>query len=130
MAAKKPAPPSLCEQGGPEIQVMGIRVKTTDVVDFSAWICNTAARVRAVVTDDAGTDQVLVDQTGLSKAAATLPRLSPGAYTLTWSFIGVSGPWQTRIEVAVNDTARYRHRKDADSNDPFLRGFLFLDVVA
>src|SRR5882757_10686770 len=106
-ANKKTAAPSICEVGGPEIQVMGVRVRAADVIDFSAWVCNTSARIRVVVTDSTSVDQVVIDQMGLSKATATLPRLSPGSFTLLWSYIGASVPWQTRTEIAVNGTNRF-----------------------
>jgi hypothetical protein len=120
---------SMCDAGGPEVQVMGVRVKPADVIDFSAWICNTAARIRLVVTDSTGVEQVIIDQMGLSKATATLPSLSPGTFTLLWSYLVASNPWQTRTEVAINGTNRFVHRKASDSNDPFLRGFLLIEVV-
>jgi hypothetical protein len=120
---------SMCDAGGPEIQVMRVRVKPADVIDFSAWVCNTAARIRVVVTDSTSVDQVIIDQTGLSKATATLPSLSAGTFTLLWSYLVASTPWQTRTEVAINGTNRFVHRKGSDSNDPFLRGFLIIEVV-
>jgi hypothetical protein len=124
------AAPSLCDAGGPEIQVMRVRVRPADVIDFSGWVCNTAARIRVVVTDSTtGVEQVIIDQMGLSKATATLPRLSPGDFTLLWSYLVASTPWQTRTEVAINGTNRYVHRKGSNSNDPFLRGLLLIEVM-
>lgn len=132
MAAKKKAlaAPSVCELGGPEIQVMGIRVRASDVVDFSAFACGTSAQIDAVIFDQAGTPMQVVSQQGVSSVTATLPRLAPGHYTLVWSFIMASTPWQTRAEVAVNAVDRFRQRKDsATSTLPFLRSFLLLEVV-
>lgn len=51
-----------------------------------------------------GVEQVIVDQMGLSKATATLPRWSPGDFTLQWSYLVASTSWQTRTEVAINGT--------------------------
>jgi len=128
-AKSKAAQPSICEQGGPENQVTGIRVRVADVVTFAAWICGTAARMHVVLQDAAGVEQKLIDQEGLTKGSATLPRLAPGLYILLWSFTQVSSPWQTRTEVAVNDTNRFLHRKSSTDNNPFLRGFLSVEVV-
>jgi hypothetical protein len=130
-ASKTTAAASVCEDGGPEIPAMSIRVRPDDIIDFSAFVCNTAARIRVVVTDSTtGVDQVIIDQIGLSKASATLPRLRPGPFTLLWSYIGASAPWQTRTEVAVNGTNRFLHRKGSGSDDPFLRGFLLIEVTS
>jgi len=130
MAKKKAAAPSLCEQGGPEIQVMGIRIKPADVVDFQAWSCGSSANITVDIMDGAGNAQSLVNQQGSSHVAVTLPALAPGDYVLVWSFIQTSTPWKTRVDVAVNGTDRFRHRKDSStSTSPFLRGFLLLQVV-
>jgi hypothetical protein len=129
-AKKKAAAPSLCAQGGPEIQVMGLRVKAADVIDISLWACGTAADIRVVVADANGREQEIANQQGSSNVTATLPGLAPGSYALLWSFLNVSTPWQTRVDVAVNATDRFRQRKDsATSKTPFLRGFLLLEVV-
>jgi hypothetical protein len=131
MAVATMAVPSVCEEGGPEIAAMEIRVRPDDIIDFSAWVCNTAPRIRVVVTNTTTrVSQVIIDQMGLSKVSVTLPRLSPGSFTLSWSYIGASVPWQTRTEVAVNETNRFVHRKTSDSNDPFLRGFLHIEVTS
>jgi len=127
--AKKKAAPSLCEQGGGEIQAMGLRVKANDIIDVSTFICNTAALIRVTLTDAAGNDQRLIDQVGASQASATLPVLGPGFHTLVWSYINASSPWQTRTQVVVNGTTRFLQRKSSDGNNPFLRGFLSLEVV-
>lgn len=129
MAAKKKAAPSVCELGGPEIQIMVLRVKTSDVIDFSGWVCNTAARIRVVVTDATGVELPVADQQGATNVTATLPPLAVGSQVLLWNYITASTPWQTRTEIAVNGTNRYVHRKASDGNNPFLRGFLILDVV-
>jgi hypothetical protein len=128
-AKKKAAGPSLCEQGGPEIQIIVLRAKTLDVIDYSAWVCNTAARIRVVVTDSKGVELPIADQQGTTQVNATLPPLTPGNYVLLWNYICASSPWQTRTEVSVNGTNRYVHRKSSAGNDPFLRGFLLLDIV-
>jgi len=128
--AKKKAAPSVCELGGPEIQVMGIRIKPTDVVDFNAWSCGSSANITVDILDSAGTPTPLANQQGATHVGVTLPALVPGDYVLVWSFIQASTPWKTRVEVAVNGTDRFRHRKDSSTSaTPFLRGFLLLQVV-
>jgi len=130
MAKKKAAAPSICDQGGPEIQVMGIRIKSSDVVDFSAFSCGSSANITVQLMDSAGKPQVLADQQGSTNVAVTVPPLTPGDYVLVWSFIEVSTPWKTRVDVTVNGTDRFRHRKDSStSTSPFLRGFLLVQVV-
>jgi len=129
-AKKKVAAPGLCVQGGPDIQVMGLRVKSSDVIDISAWACGTSADIRVVVADANGREQEIANQQGSSNVVATLPGLPSGSYVLLWSFINVSTPWQTRVDAVVNGTDRFRQRKNsAASKNPFLRGFLLLEVV-
>lgn len=132
MAARKKSAagaPSMCEQGGAEQFPVGIRVRVSDVVDFSAWVCSTAAHINAHLTDPSGARQPLINQQGSSHVTATLPGLTPGVHVLLWSFAFASSPWQTRSEVAVNQVNRFRHRKSDTSNEAVNRGFLVIEVV-
>ncbi len=127
---KKAAGPSVCEIGGPEIQVMRIRVRIADAIELESWSCGSSADFLAILLDSSGHEQPVAHQQGSTHVSAILPALPVGNHVLVWSFLQISTPWQTRVEVSVNGTDRFRQRKDsAGSRTPFLRGFLLIDVL-
>jgi hypothetical protein len=117
-----------CEEGGDEILAFKIPAGPDDVVTFSIWICKANARVRLWMTPlPAGIERLVIDETGKDDASAQLnPSLPPGEYLLRWSVLTPSRSWQTKTEVTVAGTTRFRWRKRADSDNPVKGGTLLL----
>jgi hypothetical protein len=126
---KQAAGVSDCEAGGEEQTPMGIRVKRDDVVEFVGWICGSSADLLVFIVDFSGASQPLISQVILGRAQATLPRLTPGLYTVLWSYTIAAEQWQTRTEVLVEGVNRYRQRKSTTSKHPVTRGFLNIEVL-
>ena len=128
--AKKPAPPTPCEEGGPELLPIEVRLQPKDVVTFTIRVCRTNAQVTASIQPAASsTAQMLFSTTGQLMSSASLPALPPGKYALFWSILVAATPWQTRADLDVNGTTRFCRRKTDASNNPVNMGFLMIEVV-
>jgi len=102
-----------------------------DVVTFTIVICRANARVRLwVMPLPNGLERLVIDETGKDEATAQLsPSLPPGEYLLRWSILTPSEKWQTRTELSVAGTTRFRWRKQAGSDNPVKGGTLLLVVA-
>jgi hypothetical protein len=126
-AAKAKSP---CEQGDGELLPWTIKVESGSRIDFSAWVCFANARVRVwVEPDPLGPPTQLVDETGKSFVTAILPALAPGRYQLYWSILTPAEKWQTRVEIAVKSTVRFRRKKSAEGGNPVQMGAVGLEVL-
>jgi hypothetical protein len=128
--AKKPAAPTPCEQGGPEVLPLEVRVLSADVSTFTIRVCRTNAQVTASIQPIAGGPaQTLFSTTGQLTSSAILPALPKGRYALFWSILVAATPWQTRADLDVNRTIRFLRRKTDAGNNPVNMGFLLIEVV-
>ena len=120
-----------CDEGGDEILAFRVPARSDDVVTFSIWVCKANARVRLWLTLlPNGVDRLIIDETGKDDASAQLnPSLPAGEYLLRWSILTPSEKWQTKTELAVGGTTRFRWRKHADSDNPVKGGTLLLVVA-
>jgi hypothetical protein len=126
---KKPAPPgaSLCEQGGEPIEPLPpLRVTPRDRIDFALLLCRAPMRARIYL--DA---ELIAEQTGADQITLTLPKLGPGFHLLYWNVVIPPGvEWQTRAEVTIAGTVRFRRRRKNTDKNPTGTGWVDLDVVA
>ena len=128
--AKKAVAPTPCEQGGPELLPLEVRIQQTDLATFTIIVCRTNAKVTASIQQmPSGTVQTLFATTGQLTSSATLPALSPGRYALFWSILVSGAPGQTRAELDVNGTVRFLRRKTDAGSNPVNMGFLVVEVV-
>jgi hypothetical protein len=129
MAKKKPAP-TPCEQGGPELLPLEVRVRQSEFATFTIHVCRTNAEVAASLQAiPNGAVQQLFATSGQAVSKADLPALPVGRYALFWSILTAATPWQTRADLAVNGTARFLRRKSSASSHPVNMGFLIIEVV-
>jgi hypothetical protein len=128
--AKKDAKKTRCEQGGDEILPFEVGMKTGDSVAFTLFVCKANARTRVWIEQmPTGGPKLLADESGKSEIAFQLPTLPIGRFLLRWSVLTPSADWQTRTELAVNDTVRFRRRKTASGDNPVNMGVLVLEVA-
>jgi hypothetical protein len=119
-----------CEAGGPEILVFRVLARATERVVFTMSVCRANARIRVWLTRlPNGVERLVLDETGKDDISAELsPFPLPGEYLLRWSTLTPSDQWQTKTEVSVGGTTRFRWRKHADSDNPVKGGTLLLVV--
>jgi hypothetical protein len=119
-----------CEEGGDEILAFRIVAHADDIVMVSIAVCQANARIRLWLTPiPNGIERLVIDETGKDGASAQLnPSLAPGEYLLRWSTLTPSDKWQTKTELSVGGTTRFRWRKHANSDNPVKGGTLLLVV--
>ena len=130
--AKKPAANKAtpCDDGGPELLPLEIRLRQKDTGTFTIRVCSANAAVQASLQAiPNGTPQSLMAASGQAIVSATLPSLPPGRYALFWSILTASTPWQTRADFVVGTTTRFLRRKADTGNNPVNMGFLLIEVV-
>jgi len=120
-----------CDEGGDEIHSFKVMACADDVVVFSMSVCRANARIRVWLTPlPNGAERLIIDETGKDDAAVQLnPSLLPGEYLLRWSVLTPSEKWQTKTEVSVCGTTRFRWRKQAGGANPVKGGTLLLVVA-
>jgi hypothetical protein len=126
----KKAAPTPCQEGGPEILPLEVRLRTSDVATFTVRVCRANARVEAALQSvPNGAPQRLFATQGQAASSATIPALARGRHVLFWSVLVAGTPWQTRADLVVNGTTRFLRRKSDASDKPVNMGFLILEVV-
>ena len=119
--------------GSHEVIVHEIAVTRNDRVDWRVFLCNTPARALLTLADAMGHRVTLVNQTlppPNPLVRRVMPPTPPAArYVLIWSVFPSGADWQMVAEVLVNDVVVFRQFKSANSNEPFPRGFLFVQVL-
>lgn len=120
-----------CDEGGDEILAFRVIARADDVVVFGMTVCKANARIRLWLTPlPSGVERLVIDETGKDDASAELnPSLTPGEYLLRWSILTPSEKWQTKTELSVGGTTRFRWRKQANSDNPVKGGTLLLVVA-
>jgi hypothetical protein len=127
---KKEAAPTACEQGGPELLPVEVRIRQGEVVTFTIHVCRTNADVDASLQAiPNGAVQQLFATSGQAVSRADLPTLPVGRYALFWSILTAATPWQTRADLVVSGTTRFLRRKSNASAHPVNMGFLIIEVV-
>ena len=58
-----------------------------------------------------------------------LQQFQSGTWILRWAFRPLASPWQTAVELVVDDIVRFRHFKTNDSELPFPTGDIILEVI-
>ena len=124
-ASANPAPLTRCAQGGQEIIVGVVPVQVGDLVKLQLVLCRAAFRVAIFVDADR-----LVDQNANDELEFLVPPLAPGFHNLHWAYLPAGANWQTRSEVSVNGTVRFRQRKNSGSDLPVQQTFLTLQVLS
>lgn len=56
-------------------------------------------------------------------------KLQSGTWILRWAFRPLASPWQTAVEIAVDEIVRFRHFKTDESELPFPTGDIILEVI-
>ena len=121
--------PTRCEEGGDEVLAYEIPVPANGRVEFTTFICNARARLRVWIEEmPAGEPTLLADQDGKDEIALQIPRLSVGRFMLRWTVLTPARDWQTRTELSVDGTVRFRRRKAAQGDNPVNMGFVVLEV--
>lgn len=119
-----------CEEGGDEVLAYEIPVRINSRLEFTAFICKAEARIRVWIEEmPAGQPELLTDETGKDEISLHIPQLGAGRHLLRWTVLTPSRGWQTRTELAVDGTVRFRRRKTADGDNPVNMGFVVLEVV-
>ena len=119
---------TLCQQGGPEITAATVAFSTEDEIAFRYMVCKSTPKIQVHLVLHEVERQLLADEEGRGRVNLRLPKLPPGRHLLYWGFQESGFEWETRAELLVNGTCRFRHRKSHSGNDPVNRGFLVLDV--
>ena len=129
-AKKDAAAKTRCEEGGNEILAFRVQAQAADVVVAAISVCKANARIRLWLTPlPNGVERLVIDETGKDDVSAQLnPSLTPGEYLLRWSTLTPSEKWQTKTELSVAGTTRFRWRKQANSDNPVKGGTLLLVV--
>lgn len=118
---------SRCDQGGKEIEPVGLRVSTGNRIELLVVLCRTQARV-VVYLDK---QQIAEHQTntGGDEMRVLVPALSPGFHALHWGMLNTGPQWKSLSVVAVDGSVRFLQRKGAVSDKPYNHSFLLLEAV-
>lgn len=134
-AASNALAPTPCEVlGKNEIVVQAITVHPGDRLEWRMYVCNTPGRAILRLMSSSGATVHLVDQVipppnPISRSV--MPPTPPiGQYVLYWGLEPSGADWQNVVEVALNGTVVFRHFKSSKSNEPFAKGFLYVQVSA